>query len=189
MKHNITSQNTKSMLAETLILLLEKKSLSKITVSELVNLCEMNRKTFYYHFSDVYDLFEWYLNEEMQKVIDNVNPLKDINTTISYSIEYMNHNPYLYNCIDNLAGRDKITSFLNKQIHPKVYDIISELEKEYQKTLEADFKEFLTKNLTRITVLSIIDAIENPDTLDFQRIKLYLSDVFQASIHGFFQKI
>jgi len=177
------------MLAETLLLLLKKKSLSKITVSELVTLCKINRKTFYYHFSDVYDLFEWYLNEEIQNAMDTVNPLKDIHATINYSIEYMNQNPYLYNSIDNPIGRDKITRFLNKQIYPKVCDIMSELEKQYQKTLEPDFKEFLTKNLTRITVLSIIDAIENPDALDFQHMKLYLSDVFQTSIHGFFQKL
>lgn len=189
MKHNINSKNTKQLLAETLLLLLEKKSLSKITVSELVNLCKINRKTFYYHFSDVYDLFEWYLNEELQRVMDTVNPLKDINATITYSTEYMNRNPYLRNSINNPIGRDKITHFLNKQIYPRVWDIMNELEQQYQKNIDADFKEFLTKSLTRITVLSIIDAIENPNALDIEQIKLYLSDVFQASLDGFFQKL
>ena len=187
MKHNIHSQHTKTILAKTLLSLLEKKSLSKITVSELVTLCEINRKTFYYHFADVYALFEWYLNEEIQKAIDTVNPLKDINATITYSIEYMNKNPYLYNSIDNPIGRDKITRFLNKQIYPTVCEILTEMEKQYQKELEVDFKEFLAKNLTRVTVLTIIDAIENPDALNAERMKLYLSDVFHASLAGFFK--
>ena len=77
MKHEINSQNTKKMLADMLISLLQTKPISKITVSEIVNLCDINRKTFYYHFQDVYDLLEWHLDCEFQKVIANLNPLDD----------------------------------------------------------------------------------------------------------------
>ena len=62
MKHEINSQNTKKMLVETLLSLLEKKPLSKITVSEIVNLCDINRKTFYYHFTDIYLIMKETLN-------------------------------------------------------------------------------------------------------------------------------
>ena len=97
MKHEINSQNTKKMLAETLLSLLDKKQLSKITVSELVSICDINRKTFYYHFTDVYDLFEWHLNGELEKALNSLNPLDDFNTTITYSMNYMNQNTYLRN--------------------------------------------------------------------------------------------
>ena len=86
MKHEINSQNTKKMLVETLLSLLEKKPLSKITVSEIVNLCDINRKTFYYHFTDVYDLLEWHLDAELQKALDITDPLDDLNTTITFSM-------------------------------------------------------------------------------------------------------
>ena len=33
---------------------MEKKPLSKITVSEIIADCGVNRKTFYYHFEDIY---------------------------------------------------------------------------------------------------------------------------------------
>ena len=56
MKHNMNSTNTKQMLAEALISLSNKKDFSKITVSEIVDYCNINRKTFYYHFTDIYDL-------------------------------------------------------------------------------------------------------------------------------------
>lgn len=189
MKHEINSQNTKMMLAETLLSLLEKKPISKITVSEIVNLCQINRKTFYYHFTDVYDLLEWHLNVELQKAIHSIEPLDDFNTTITYSMDYMNRNTYLRNCIDNPLGRDKVVQFLNQNLYPKTLEMLNKLEQRYEKTMEADFKEFLAKSLTHITVLSIIDAIENPNGYDIERMKLYLSDVFQASVDGFFQRI
>lgn len=177
------------MLAETLVSLLEKKQLSKITVSELVSLCDINRKTFYYHFTDVYDLLEWHLSGELEKAINTVNPLDDFNVTITYSMNYMNENTYLRNCIDNPLGRDKVVQFLHQHLYPKSYEIITQLEQRYEKTLAPDFKEFLAKSLSRVIVLSIIDAIENPNGYDMEKMKLYLSDVFDASIEGFFKKI
>lgn len=190
MKHNINSQNTKTMLAETLLLLLNKKALSKITISEIVSICNINRKTFYYHFSDVYDLFEWYLNEELQKIINQISPsLHDINATLSFSINYMKTNSYLRNCIDTPIGRDKIVKFLTKNIIPQVTEMVNTLEKQHQKNLDTGFKDFLIKNVTHITVLSIIDAIENPNGYDVEQMQLYLSDIFKISIEGFFQKL
>lgn len=53
MKHEITSLNTKRTLAESLKKLMKTKSFSKITVSEIIADCGLNRKTFYYHFEDI----------------------------------------------------------------------------------------------------------------------------------------
>lgn len=44
------SLKTKQSLAAALKHAMEKKKLSKITVSELITACNVNRKTFYYHF-------------------------------------------------------------------------------------------------------------------------------------------
>lgn len=50
---------TKRALAEALKKMMEKKLLSKITVTDLAEACGINRHTFYYHFRDIYDLVEW----------------------------------------------------------------------------------------------------------------------------------
>jgi len=189
-KHEINSQNTKIMLAETLLSLLETKPISKITVSEIVNLCDINRKTFYYHFQDVYDLLEWHLNCEVEKVIDNIDPLSDFDTTIDYSMEYMNkYAYYLRNCIDNPLGRDKVTQFLNKRLLPKSIEMVEILERRHNKPLDADFKDFLSKTMLHITVLTIIDAIENGNSFNVEQMKRYASVMIEASIAGFFQSL
>ena len=36
-------------------------TLDKITIQQLVDDAEVSRKTFYYHFRDVYELLEWLL--------------------------------------------------------------------------------------------------------------------------------
>ena len=53
------STTTKRALATSLKNLMEKKTLDKITVKEIVDGCGLNRQTFYYHFQDTYDLLKW----------------------------------------------------------------------------------------------------------------------------------
>lgn len=64
------SNITKRALAATLKRLMEKKPLSKITVTELAQECGINRHTFYYHFRDLYDLVEWICTDEMMQAMD-----------------------------------------------------------------------------------------------------------------------
>ncbi len=52
MKHEESTLKTKKALALSLRHFMEKKPLSKITASEIIADCGVNRKTFYYHLSD-----------------------------------------------------------------------------------------------------------------------------------------
>lgn len=56
--------STKKALAAALKKMMEVKPIDKITVKDLVELCGVNRQTFYYHFDDVYDLLEWVFEED-----------------------------------------------------------------------------------------------------------------------------
>lgn len=53
------SNITKRALAAAFKELLESQPFDKISVSMICDKCEMNRKSFYYHFKDKYDLVNW----------------------------------------------------------------------------------------------------------------------------------
>ncbi len=53
------SNITKSALAIALKNLMMEKPFEKISVSDICESCGMNRKSFYYHFKDKYDLVNW----------------------------------------------------------------------------------------------------------------------------------
>ena len=53
---NRSVRNTKRRLQEGLFTLLQKKPINQITVKELTELVDVNRGTFYFHYSDVYDM-------------------------------------------------------------------------------------------------------------------------------------
>lgn len=53
------SNITKRALASALKKLMEEKPFAKISVSDICEACDMNRKSFYYHFKDKYELVNW----------------------------------------------------------------------------------------------------------------------------------
>lgn len=53
------SNITKNALAASLKNLMKEKPFEKISVSDICESCGMNRKSFYYHFKDKYDLVNW----------------------------------------------------------------------------------------------------------------------------------
>ena len=77
MKHSVTTYNTKKMLAESLKRAMKQKSFSRITVSEIIQDRGVNRKTFYYHFEDIYALLKWMLDEEAIEVVKHFDLLVD----------------------------------------------------------------------------------------------------------------
>lgn len=62
------SANTKWALAQALKSLMERKSFTKISVVDICQACGMNRKSFYYHFRDKYDLMNWIFDTEFCEI-------------------------------------------------------------------------------------------------------------------------
>lgn len=62
------SNATKQAFADALRKLLEQKPFAKISVSHICEECGMNRKSFYYHFKDKYDLVNWIFDTEITKI-------------------------------------------------------------------------------------------------------------------------
>lgn len=189
MKYEVTSQNTKKMLASTLISLMKKKSLSKISISEIVKECQINRKTFYYHFEDIYELLEWHFEQEIYSLVPPILTLDELDTVICISTDYMEKNTYLYNCADDPYFCDKFMNFIIKIVQPVSFDNITQLEQQYNKKLDTDYKHFIADMMAKMTALTIVDYIKHKNNYDMDKMHLYLSDTLNAALKGFFSKI
>lgn len=58
------SNITKRALAAALKELMEEIPFTKISINDICEKCDMNRKSFYYHFKDKYDLINWIFDTE-----------------------------------------------------------------------------------------------------------------------------
>ena len=61
------SKYTHRAIIDSFWMLLEKKSLDKISVKDIIEIAQINRNTFYYHFEDLYALLDTVFHEEAVK--------------------------------------------------------------------------------------------------------------------------
>ena len=66
------SNITKQALATALRELMEQVPFDKIQVQHICERCGMNRKSFYYHFKDKYDLLNWILIWKLCRLCGNI---------------------------------------------------------------------------------------------------------------------
>ena len=78
----------KRQIADTLLQLLEKKSLEKITVKELVTICGISRQTFYYHFEDVLDVVDWWTRQGAQYLLEESMRTDDPRQALRIFVDY-----------------------------------------------------------------------------------------------------
>ena len=70
------SNLTKRALSAALKELMNEQPFVKISVGDICERCEMNRKSFYYHFHDKYELVNWMFRHELQDALE-ANPQQD----------------------------------------------------------------------------------------------------------------
>lgn len=78
---------TKKVIKDTFITLLEEKEIKKITVSELCNLADINRATFYRYYLDIFDLYDKIQNEFVGELKNIIIDNHDKNITISILVK------------------------------------------------------------------------------------------------------
>ncbi|MCK9198696.1 MAG: TetR/AcrR family transcriptional regulator [Bacilli bacterium] len=64
---------TKKVLKESLVEILEKKNIDKITIKEICEKADINRSTFYTHYYDQYDLLHQIENEVIQGINEHLD--------------------------------------------------------------------------------------------------------------------
>ncbi len=182
MKHEVTTLNTKKALAASLKRFMEKKPLSKITVSEIIADCGMNRKTFYYHFEDIYSLLKWMLEEEAIEVVKQFDLLVDYREAVLFVLDYVKKNRHLLCCAYDSMGRDEMKRFFYSDFIGITSNIIRTTEEQLGIHVEEDFKLFLAHLYTEALAGMLIDEFTNKNGHDPEKVVRYLSLIIKSSI-------
>lgn len=184
MKHEITSLNTKKALAESLKSIMRKKNFSKITVSEIIADCGVNRKTFYYHFEDIYALLKWVLENEAIEVVKHYNLIVDYEEVIQFIMDYVEENDYIVSCAYDCIGRDEMKRFFFADFYDLTASIIEGAEKETGKALSDDYKKFLCVFYSEAFAGILIDWVKNRKDQNRQQVIDYLVATIKGSLLG-----
>jgi len=182
MKHEVTTLHTKKALAASLRKLMMKKPLSKITVSEIIADCGVNRKTFYYHFSDIYTLLQWMLEQEAIEVVRQFDFMVDYEEAILFVMNYLDENKHILNCAFDSMGREELKRFFYADFIGIMHLIVNALEKRLGLCVKEDFKDFLCAFYVGAVAGMLISWCQNPEERDREKTVEYISLIFRAAL-------
>ena len=120
--------STKQKIASTMHEMMIRKSFEKITVKNLMDVTNMNRQSFYYHFRDTRDVLMWICQEQV------FHPLAasdlELSEWIIYGLELLNRDRLFYFRVISVSQIDFVRECIGCAIFPKVKSILyPELEK------------------------------------------------------------
>lgn len=132
----------KRVLASTLKEIAEKKSLSKITINDLTQACDVSRQTFYNNFKDIYDLVEWIYLKEVVTPIERGKIYEKWQDALTSIFQYISENHvFVLNTYRSFGKgflekvlRQEIELFLSNQMFKKI-----EVTKEEAKQVEFSY--------------------------------------------------
>lgn len=182
MKHTEQSLQTKQELSAALKRLMESKPINRITIRELVESCGVNRKTFYYHFEDIYALLKWTLEQEALLLFDKYDLVHDNSKALEFVLDYVGENLAMLQNIVRSIGRSELGRFFFKDIYQPVYKLVCEVEQLRGLNVEEGYKAFLSKFLTEAVAGILLDCIERDVLDDRQRLARYITGTLSAAI-------
>lgn len=127
------SNITKKALAKALKELMEEKSFEKINIGDICERCEMNRKSFYYHFKDKYDLVNWIFDMEFITVV-HTHGHKNTWEMMKLVCEFFYENRNFYRKALSIKGQNSFSEHFRDILFPLISNRFRETldEKEVQ---------------------------------------------------------
>lgn len=83
------SSLTRKAIIHAFLQLLDERPLSKITVKDIVDVCGINRNTFYYHFEDIPALIEAISKEELDLLVQKHAKVESMDECLMIAVDYI----------------------------------------------------------------------------------------------------
>lgn len=142
------SQITKRALADAMKELMSVRPMKKISIGDIVERCNMNRQSFYYHFKDKYDLVNWiYYTEFVVKVKDNLSMTSW--EFLEKICEYFYENKKFYTNAFKVSGQNSFSEYFVEVLHPI---LIVHLNDVFNKKKNVDFYATFFADAIRVSI-------------------------------------
>lgn len=174
------SDITKRAINSSLKKVLLKKSLNKITISDITNDCGINRMTFYYHFKDIYDLIEWSCMEDARIALEDKKTYDTWQQGFYQIFEAVLANKSFIMNVYRSISVEYLENFLYKLTYDLIMDVVNEKSKEIN--IKQEDKEFIANFYKYAFVGIMLDWIKKDMQEDPKEIINKLSTLVHNNI-------
>lgn len=128
---------TQFAIHEALFSLLEQRSIDKITVQDITQLANINRSTFYLHYSDIYNLIEKVENDILEKMneigrqtrnqIDKKMDASILSQGMTHVYTHIQNNARQFKLLLGSNGSPSLQTKIIKQMKLNIHMLVSEM--------------------------------------------------------------
>ena len=174
------SQTTKRALEASLKNLLLKKPLTKITINDIAEDCEINRMTFYYHFKDIYDLVEWSCLEDAKRALEEKKTYDTWQQGLLQIFKAVQENkPFILN-VYRCVHREQVEKYLQPLVDQLLLNVINEEADGI--TVRDEDKQFIAQVYSYMFIGLMLDWIKDDMREDPQQIVDRLARLIKGSV-------
>lgn len=184
MGYEVTSGYTKRALSDSLKRYMETKPFSKITVNDIITDCRLNRKTFYYHFTDTRDLLKWTLEQDAIEALRKFDLMIDHRDAILFILEYLEKNQVILNCAYDSVGRDELKRFLYKDFYDIGSRIVAIAEKQVGAELSGERRKLVVIFYTEGIAGLIVDWLQGDIKCGKEAVVDHIVSIFRDGLTG-----
>ena len=133
---------TKKALAASLKKLMQEKAFEKISINDICNGCNLNRKSFYYHFKDKYDLVNWIFDTEFIEFAQKKD-YKDVEKAFADVCQFFYKDRAFYRKALSIKGQNSFSDHFRERLFSVILEQLQDILqknaiKEFQATFFAD---------------------------------------------------
>lgn len=120
---------TRKLLVDTMLELLQKKSLVKITVNEICDIAMVSRSTFYTHYKDKYDLLGYCLGELERRITNSQNATEICSNPHDMTAAIQN-NPQLFRNIFLFDQSEELQKIFFEHCHQNFLQVLEKKQED-----------------------------------------------------------
>jgi len=158
LKQSDMSYRTKAALAASLKKKMAAKNVNKISIRELIEDCDINRQTFYYHFADIYELMKWMFEQDMVILLKDRENILLWQDGLLQLLNYLEENRAVCLCALRSVGREHIQKLFYNDLYEMIRQTIEDCIKELNIPTERNI-DYINM-LTQFCVVSLLGTME-----------------------------
>lgn len=170
---------TKTAIIDAFWQLLEERPYNKITVKDIVDLCQINRNTFYYHFHDIPELLENTLKRDADYMIQTYSkfgsPIECLTPIVQRSLKRKKAILHIYRSLQREVFLNHLEQIALYTITQYVNAVTSDL------TLPSEDKTLLIRFYKCILVGILLDWLDAGMNYDLLKQFVRITDLFSDS--------
>lgn len=157
----------KMAIAEAAGRLLLEKNVKKLTVKDIVEECQITRQTFYYHFQDIPEMFQWILERNTEQLMKELRAQGDAEKELRYFfLAAVNAGSYLKKGVESNYGNE-LQRLLEQHIY-RLFETAVEERNMYRGSSRSQLKLILRYHSQ--AVLGILRGWTKADTENLDEI-------------------